>query len=163
MRSRRSRRSTHGPGWTWATRRPSAGHHGEDRAHTVPGGSTTREAMYTAMTRAAAESHVYIPVEEHLGMELKRAPDARGAGEEVFRRIVAREGAERSATETVCAEVAAPERLDRLVPEYVHAVEVMSAEQQETKRRSWRGSSGRTVRMRGWPRTHRRRCWQSWT
>jgi len=119
--------------------------------------------MYTAMTRAAAESHVYIPVEEHLGMELKRAPDARGAGEEVFRRIVAREGAERSATETVCAEVAAPERLDRLVPEYVHAVEVMSAEQQETKRRSWRGSSGRTVRMRGWPRTHRRRCWQSWT
>ena len=52
----------------------------------------------------------------------------------MLRAIIGRDGAELSATETLREEMDAPERLDHLVPQYVHAVEVMTPEQSQAKR-----------------------------
>ncbi len=53
---------------------------------------------------------------------------------EVLRQIIARDGAERSATETLREEMDAPHRLDVLVPQYVHAIEMLGTERQQEKR-----------------------------
>ena len=88
----------------------------------------TRQQLYAAMTRGRAENHAHIEVEQQLDVDVERAPDARTDRAEVLRQIIARDGAERSATETMREEMDAPHRLDSLVPEYLHAVEMLSTE-----------------------------------
>ena len=94
----------------------------------------TRQQLYVALSRGRAANHVHVEVEQHLDADVERAPDPRAEAQTVLRSIIARDGAEVSATETLRQEMDAPERLDRLVPEYEHAVQLLSPRDQEAQR-----------------------------
>ena len=94
------------------------------------------------MSRGREENHAHLEVEQQLDVDVERAPDARADGAEVLRQIIARDGAERSATETLREEMDAPHRLDCLVPQYVHAIEMLGTERQQDKRDALAGVFG---------------------
>ena len=89
-----------------------------DTARVIAHPGMTRQQLYAAMSRGRAENHAHIEVEQQLDVDVERAPDARADSAEVLRQIIARDGAERSATETLREEMDAPHRLDSLVPQY---------------------------------------------
>ncbi len=104
-----------------------------DTARVIAHPGMTRQQLYAAMSRGRAENHAHIEVEQQLDVDVERAPDARTDRAEVLRQIIARDGAERSATETMREEMDAPHRLNSLVPEYLHAVEMLSTERHQAK------------------------------
>lgn len=105
-----------------------------DTARVIAHPGMTRQQLYAALSRGRLENHAHVEVEQPLDVDLERAPDARVDGAVVLRQIIARDGAERSATETLREEMDAPLRLDSLVPEYNHAVETLSTGRQQAKR-----------------------------
>jgi ATP-dependent exoDNAse (exonuclease V) alpha subunit len=71
-----------------------------DTARVIAHPGMTRQQLYVAMSRGRAENHAHIEVEQQLDVDVERAPDARADSAQVLRQIIARDGAERSATET---------------------------------------------------------------
>ena len=104
-----------------------------DTARVIAHQGMTRQQLYAAMSRGRAENHAHVEVETQLDVDVERAPDARADGAVVLAQIIARDGAERSATETLREEMDAPLRLDSLVPQYTHAIETLSTERQHAK------------------------------
>jgi len=94
-----------------------------DTGHAVVEPGMTREDLYVAVSRGREANHVYVPVEYHLGVDAERAPESPTDADTVLRDIVAREGAQLSATETMREEMDAPGRLDVLVPQYADTVD----------------------------------------
>ncbi len=113
-----------------------------DTARVIAHPGMTRQQLYAAMSRGRAENHAHIEVEQQLDVDVDRAPDPRANSEVVLRQIIARDGAERSATETLRQEMDAPHRLDSLVPQYTHAIEVLATDRQQAKRNVLAGVFG---------------------
>ena len=113
-----------------------------DTARVIAHPGMTRQELYVAMSRGHAENHAHIEVEQQLDVDVERAPDARADGAQVLRQIIARDGADRSATEMLREEMDAPHRLDVLVPQYVHAIEMLGTERQQEKRAALTGVFG---------------------
>src|SRR6478752_6573463 len=97
-----------------------------DTARVIAHQGMTRQQLYAAMSRGREQNHAHVEVETQLDVDVERAPDARADGAVVLAQIIARDGAERSATETLREEMDAPLRLDHLVPQYTHAIETLS-------------------------------------
>jgi conjugative relaxase-like TrwC/TraI family protein len=104
-----------------------------DTARVIAHIGMTRQQLYAALTRGRAENHAHVEVEQQLDVDVERAPDARADSDVVLRQIIARDGAERSATETLREEMDAPHRLDSLIPQYTHAIETLGTERQHAK------------------------------
>ncbi|WP_380169792.1 MobF family relaxase [Jannaschia sp. R86511] len=92
-----------------------------DIAHALVDDTTTRESLYVAATRGRSGNHLYAVSEPVLDPDLDRAPGPESSAREVLERALAREGAERSATETGRDALEDATSLARLVPEYDHA------------------------------------------
>jgi conjugative relaxase-like TrwC/TraI family protein len=104
-----------------------------DTARVIAHPGMTRQQLYAAMSRGRAENHAHVEVEQQLDVDVERAPDARADSAVVLRQVIARDGAERSATETLREEMDAPHRLDHLIPQYTHAIETLGTERQHAK------------------------------
>lgn len=104
-----------------------------DTARVIAHIGMTRQQLYAALSRGRFENHAHIEVEQQLDVDVERAPDARADKAEVLRQIIARDGAERSATETLREEMDAPHRLDHLIPQYTYAIETLGTERQHAK------------------------------
>lgn len=86
-----------------------------DTARVVVEPGMTRQEFYMAMTRGRESNSAYVPVEDHLDADIERAPDARTDAEWVLRGVLARDGREKSATETMREELVLADRLDTVV------------------------------------------------
>ena len=93
-----------------------------DTTHVMVDRATTREALYVAMTRGALRNSAYVVTDEALDVDLHVPPDPRRDGLELLKTVLARDGAERSATETTRDLRAASESLSTLVPRYLHGL-----------------------------------------
>ena len=89
-----------------------------DRVHTLVEPGMSRQELYVAMSRGRQANHVYVQVEDHLDADIERAPQARTTAETVLRSVLARDGAERSATQVMRDELAEADRQDALVREH---------------------------------------------
>ncbi|MGN7704988.1 MobF family relaxase [Cellulosimicrobium sp. 22601] len=94
-----------------------------DTSHTLVGAGMTREQMYTAVTRGRRSNRLYVVAEELLEVDAHEQPAPERAAAAALESVVARSGAELSATETVEHEYDAAESLARLVPAYEDAYE----------------------------------------
>lgn len=92
-----------------------------DTSHTLVTDTTTREQLYTAVTRGRDSNRVYVVVEEVLEVDAHAKPAPQRAVEETLVRAVAREGAPLSATATLDREYDTAHSLARLVPQYEDA------------------------------------------
>ncbi|MFS0700284.1 MobF family relaxase [Cellulomonas sp. 179-A 4D5 NHS] len=92
-----------------------------DTSHTLVTDTTTREQLYTAVTRGRDSNRVYVVVEEVLEVDAHAKPAPQRAVEETLARVVAREGAPLSATATLEREFDTAHSLARLVPQYEDA------------------------------------------
>ncbi len=92
-----------------------------DAAHVLVDETTTRQALYTALTRGRAANHLYVATSGTLAVDADRPPAPERAAREVLLAALARDGAERPATHVRRDERAAAGSLARLVPEYLHA------------------------------------------
>ena len=90
-----------------------------DTAHVLVDRSTTREALYVAMTRGRLRNNAYLVTDEALDVDLHIPPDPSRDGLDLLRSVLARDSAERSATETARDLVDASESLSTLVPRYL--------------------------------------------
>ncbi len=105
-----------------------------DTAHPLVTPEMTRENLYVALTRAQQETTLYVATHELLPFDTdgqldmsKNDPKA-FAAREVLERILGREGAERSATETVRDLQEQAASLATVVPNYRYATEVFTAD-----------------------------------
>ncbi len=92
-----------------------------DTAHVLVDEATTRQALYTALTRGRRANHVYVTTTGTLALDADRPPAPDRDAREVLLDVLARDGAERPATHVARDERAAAASLARLVPEYLHA------------------------------------------
>ncbi|MGC5168717.1 MobF family relaxase [Luteimicrobium sp. DT211] len=92
-----------------------------DTSHTLVEPSTTREQLYTAVTRGRDANRLYVVVDEVLDVDVHEQPTPEQAVIQVLRGVVEHEGAEISAAETIEAEYDQAASLARLVPAYEDA------------------------------------------
>jgi conjugative relaxase-like TrwC/TraI family protein len=105
-----------------------------DTAHPVVTGTMSREVLYVVASRARERTTLYVSTHELLPFE----PDERldrvkndermYAAREVLEAVLAHEGNELSATESIREAQREAESLATLVPRYVHAQQVINAE-----------------------------------
>jgi hypothetical protein len=93
-----------------------------DTAHAFVRPGITREALYVAASRARAATTLYVATEDLLNLDAE-PPDHPGqTARQVLEAVLATEGAERSATETIRQTLAEAERLPALLARYEHAL-----------------------------------------
>lgn len=92
-----------------------------ETAHVLVDDTTTRQALYTAVTRGRHANHLYVATSGTLAADVDRPPAPERDVREVLTGVLARDGAEKSATQTRRDERVAASSLARLVPEYLHA------------------------------------------
>jgi hypothetical protein len=97
-----------------------------DTAHALVTGEMTREALYVASTRGRERTHWYAATEDALDVDCHHEPDAPHTADELLGAVLARTGAEDSATETMRATLDAAGSLRTLVTRYDHARTVAS-------------------------------------
>jgi conjugative relaxase-like TrwC/TraI family protein len=88
-----------------------------DAAHVLAAPGMTRENLYVAMTRGRAENHAYVAI-DGVDATCDRLPDPAGdsPGRDILARILATEGAELSATQTLARALDDAESLHHLEP-----------------------------------------------
>ena len=96
-----------------------------DRARVLVEPGMTREQLYVALTRGRATNEAYVPVEAHLDLDLHESPEGRTDAMSVLAGVLHRESGERSATDQMREELNRVERLSTLVPQYLHAVDLL--------------------------------------
>ena len=72
-----------------------------DTAHVLVDASMCRESLYVAMSRGRTGNHAYVVTDEMLDVDLHHQPAPRLDAIGVLTGVLAREGSERSATETI--------------------------------------------------------------
>lgn len=92
-----------------------------DTSHTLVEPSTTREQLYTAITRGRHSNKMYVVVDELLDVEAHEQPTPEQGVIQVLRGAVEHAGAEVSAAETIETEYDQAHSLARLVPAYEDA------------------------------------------
>lgn len=101
-----------------------------DACHALVTGDMGRENFYVTVSRARHATVLYVATHELASLDEDEHVDAvtfdadAYAAREILERIVAREGAEVSATEQIRAAFDAAESLATLVPRYLHALDV---------------------------------------
>ena len=93
-----------------------------DTAHVLVDASMSRESLYVAMSRGRTGNHAYVVTDEMLDVDLHHQPAPRLDAAGVLMGVLAREGSERSATETIQAALQSAESLSTLVPRYLDAL-----------------------------------------
>ncbi|PVU81407.1 hypothetical protein DDP54_16090 (plasmid) [Cellulomonas sp. WB94] len=88
-----------------------------DQAHVLPAPGMTRENLYVAMTRGSTRNHAYVAI-DGVDAACDRLPDPAGdsPGRDILTRILATEGAELSATQTLARALDDAESLHHLEP-----------------------------------------------
>jgi len=97
-----------------------------DTAHALVTSEMTREALYVASTRGRAGTCWYAATEDALDVDCHHEPDAPRTADELLGTVLARTGAEDSATETLRATLEDAGSLRTLVTRYDHARTVAS-------------------------------------
>ena len=92
-----------------------------DTSHTLVEPSTTREQLYTAITRGRNSNRMYVVVDELLDVEVHEQPTPEQGVIQVLRGVVEHAGAEVSAAEAIETEYDQAHSLARLVPAYEDA------------------------------------------
>ena len=92
-----------------------------DNARTLVHDGMAREDYYVAITRGRQENHSYVVTDSVVDVDLHHATTADRLPRHVLEDVLGREGADRSATETIADAQEAAESLARLVPEYEDA------------------------------------------
>lgn len=92
-----------------------------DTAHALVTPEMTRESLYVASTRGRDGTYLYAATETGVDIDCNTEPDAPRTAHEVLTAVLARTGAEGSATETVRAVQAEATSLHALVTRYDHA------------------------------------------
>ena len=105
-----------------------------DTAHPLATPEMNRETLYVMLTRAREHTTVYVATHDLLPYELDDQLDAAKndpasyAGREVLEKILAREGAELSATDTIRVLQEQASSLSTLAPNHQHRLDVLTAE-----------------------------------
>lgn len=105
-----------------------------DTAHPLVTEEMTREQLYVALTRAREKTTVYVATHDLLPYERDHQLDATKndpdtfAAREVLERVVHRQGAQLSATETIYTIQEQASSLSTLVPRHQHATDALTAE-----------------------------------
>jgi hypothetical protein len=109
-----------------------------------------RESLYVAMSRGRLANRAYIVTDESLEVDLHVLPGPRLDGLTVLRAVLAREGSERSATETLRDILESAESLAILVPRYLDALTraTLATELEEAVRAGLRDAGGRALEHR---------------
>lgn len=94
-----------------------------DTCHVVVEESMSRQALYVAATRGRHANQLYAVTDQLLDLDLHHPPGQEATAREVLESVLRRDGAERSATETLREELSESISLRRLVPQYEHAVD----------------------------------------
>lgn len=115
-----------------------------DTAHALITPEMTREALYVASTRGREKTTWYAATEDTLDVDCHHEPDAPRTADELLGAVLARTGAEDSATETMRAAFENAGSLRSLVARYDHARSVASLEALE-------------IALDGWPAVERNR------
>ncbi len=130
-----------------------------DAGHVLVDGAMSREAFYVAMSRGRTGNRAYVVTDEAIDVDLHVPPGPRLDAVDVLRGVLAREGSERSATETWREALESAESLATLVPRYVDAWTrtVLTDELQDSVRAGLRDAGGRALEERvtqspGWRR-----------
>jgi conjugative relaxase-like TrwC/TraI family protein len=89
--------------------------------HVLVDAAMSRESFYVAMSRGRTGNRAYVVTDEAIDVDLHVPPGPRLDAVEVLRGVLAREGSERSATETWREALESAESLATLVPRYVDA------------------------------------------
>jgi hypothetical protein len=103
-----------------------------DTAHALITPEMSREGFYVAASRAREKTifytatHDLLPVDEDQRLDASRTDPRSYAAREVLENVLAREGAELSATETIRAAQDQAESLAMLVPRYMHAAQLLA-------------------------------------
>jgi hypothetical protein len=103
-----------------------------DTAHALITAEMSREGFYVTASRARERTifytatHDLLPVDEDQRLDAARTDPRSFAAREVLENVLAREGAELSATETIRVEQDQAESLAVLVPRYVHAAQLLA-------------------------------------
>jgi hypothetical protein len=92
-----------------------------DAAHVLVDKTMTRESLYVALSRGRAANRAYVVTDEALDVDLHVPPGPRLDALDVLRGVLARESAERSATESITETLETAESLATLVPQYLDA------------------------------------------
>jgi conjugative relaxase-like TrwC/TraI family protein len=118
-----------------------------DTCHVLVDKSMCRESLYVAMSRGRLANRAYVVTDEALEVDLHVPPGPRLDGVTVLRSVLAREGSERSATETLRDTLESAESLATLVPRYVDALTraAITAELEEAVRAGLRDAGGRAL------------------
>lgn len=105
-----------------------------DTAHPLITGTMSREVLYVMASRARERTTLYVsthdllPFEQDEQVDLVKNDERMYAAREVLEAVLAHEGNELSATETIREAQREAESLATLVPRYVHAQQVISGE-----------------------------------
>jgi len=92
-----------------------------DTAHLLVDDTTTRQALYVGATRGRAANHLYVTTSGAIALDVDRPPAPERDARDVLLEVLARDGAELSATQTRRDERSLASSLARLVPQYLHA------------------------------------------
>jgi len=118
-----------------------------ETGHVLADKSMSREAFYVAMSRGATSNRAYVVTDEAIDVDLHAPPPPLLGAVGVLRAVLAREGSERSAPETLSSALEAAESLHTLVPRYVDACAraVVTDQLQESVRAGLRDAGGRAL------------------
>ncbi len=121
-----------------------------ETGHVLVDKTMSREAFYVAMSRGRASNRAYVVTDEAIDVDLHIPPGPPLDPVTVLRGVLAREGSERSATETLAAALESAESLATLVPRYVDACAraVITDGLEEAVRAGLRDAGGRTLEER---------------
>jgi len=121
-----------------------------EAGHVLVDKTMSREAFYVAMSRGRTSNRAYVVTDEAIDVDLHIPPGPPLDPVAVLRGVLAREGSERSATETLAAALESAESLATLVPRYVDACAraVITDGLEEAVRAGLRDAGGRTLEER---------------
>jgi len=121
-----------------------------ETGHVLVDKTMSREAFYVAMSRGRTANRAYVVTDEAIDVDLHIPPGPPMDPVTVLRGVLAREGSERSATETLAAALESAESLATLVPRYVdaYARAVITDGLEEAVRAGLRDAGGRTLEER---------------
>jgi len=121
-----------------------------ETGHVLVDKTMSREAFYVAMSRGRTSNRAYVVTDEAIDVDLHVPPGPPMDAVTVLRGVLAREGSERSATETLAAALESAESLATLVPRYVdaYARAVITDRLEEAVRAGLRDAGGRTLEER---------------
>ncbi len=130
-----------------------------DTAHVLVDRTMTREAFYVAMSRGRTSNRAYVVTDESIDVDLHHPPGPALDAGAVLRGVLAREGSEHSATETLSETLESAESLATLVPRYLDACArtLLTGALEDSVRAGLRDAGGRALEERvsaapGWQR-----------